>query len=263
VGATDRFVALLEQPEADVPLDEACLLVAAHAHEEDDADRVVDDGLLAIDRLAAGCRGSTLEDVITHLFGDVGFKGNRRHYDEPENSYLDVVLDRRTGIPITLSIVTIETARRVGVSLVPVGMPGHFLVGASNGVYVDAFDGGRLLDRAACRQKLEEVAGASVAWSDDLLAPIGTHAVLARVLANLRQVFLGRQDLAALDWVLALRAAIPGAPDRDHLERSAVLAALGDYPRAAGVLERLAAGREGAERKELEGEARRLRARLN
>ena len=92
--ATAAFVTLMGS--AAVPLDEACLLVAAHA--ADAGPDTVANGLASLDELAATCPGSSLDDIRAHLFGTVGFAGNRRHYDDPRNSYLDVVLQRRVGI---------------------------------------------------------------------------------------------------------------------------------------------------------------------
>jgi regulator of sirC expression with transglutaminase-like and TPR domain len=265
VEATRRFVALMRQPVGRIRLDEACLLVAAHAHADDAVERVVAEGMTAIDELAAGCaqrgvNGSDIDDVRAHLFGDLGFTGNQRRYDDPRNSYLDMVIARRTGIPITLSIVVIESARRLGVELTAVGMPGHFLVGVGGDRYLDAFDAGRIIGPDECRRRLEMSAGASVEWTPDLLAPIGPHAVLARVLANLRRVFVDSQDLVGLDWVLQLRAAIPGVPRRERGERAAVLTALGRYDEAASELEDWA---DIEDSEDLRHQALRLRAKLN
>ena len=237
--ATLRFRELMGRPEAEVPLDVACLLIAAHAHADAAVDDVVSSGHAELDRIADSCPGPTVDDLRAHLFDALGFVGNSRRYDDARNSYLDVVLERRTGIPITLAIVTIETGRRLGLRLAPVGMPGHFLVGVGAHTYLDAFDRGRLLDEDGCRRRLSDV-GHSGPWTTDLLDPIGTFAVLARVLANLRRVFAEAQDLVSLDWALELRSAVPGVPPRERAERAAVLAALGRYDEAASELEWLA-----------------------
>ncbi len=266
VRATEQFVALVGQPEDRLPLDEGCLLIAAHAQPSSDPVRVVEQGRAELDALAAGCDGGALDDVLDHLFGTVGFHGNRARYDDPRNSYLDEVLARRTGIPITLSIVVIEVARRVGLSLSPVGMPGHFLVGAGQGQYVDAFEHGHVLDVDGCRRRFAELAGEAAPWSPQLLAPVGPRAVLARVLANLRRVFGDAGDLRNLDWALALRSAIPGAPPADRAERANVLAALGRFDEAASELEHVTpddALDAGFAVAELRARAARWRARLN
>ncbi|GAC1315513.1 MAG: hypothetical protein NVSMB12_11300 [Acidimicrobiales bacterium] len=239
VSATAQFHALVAGGAA-APLDVGCLLIAAHAHDDSDSSEVLAGGLAALDDLAGSCPGPSLDDLRRHLFSELGFRGNRRHYDDPRNSYLDHVLATRSGIPITLSVVMIEVGRRLGITLEGVGMPGHFLVGAGDGWYVDAFDAGRVLDTAGCRERFLELAGPGAPWSDELLAPVSSQAVLARVLANLRRLFAAAQDLRGLDWVLELRLGIPGVPVRERAERASVLAALGRYDEAAAELEALA-----------------------
>jgi len=269
--ATDDFLALVAQPEHRITLDVGCLLIAAHAHRTDAQEAIVAGGRERLDDLAAGCPGGDLGAVLGHLFGTVGFEGNRANYDDPRNSLLDEVIDRRTGIPITLSVIVIEVGRRLGLDLAPVGMPGHFLVGAGYGRYVDAFERGHVLDVDGCRRRFTELAGPAAPWSPELLAPVGPRAVLSRVLANLRRVFADTGDLHNLEWVLALRAGIPGVPVSERAERASVLAALGRYDAAASELDRLAAAsRAGGSSQEheavaddLEARAARLRARLN
>jgi hypothetical protein len=281
VSATEQFAALVRGPEDALALDTACLLIAAHARPGADPAKVVAAGHEHLDALATGCAGPTLDDVRGHLFDTVGFAGNRRRYDDPRNSFLDEVLARRLGIPITLAVVVIEVGRRLGLELQGVGMPGHFLVEVDDGVYLDAFDRGRLLDIEGCRRRFTELAGPGAPWSTALLAPVGPRDVVARVLANLRSLFAQSQDIQRLDWVLELRLAIPGVPERERAERASVLAALGRYDEAAGQLERLAdaeaLGTSAPERhpsagppvgdeelaSELRARAARLRARLN
>lgn len=267
VTPTEQFRALVEGGRDDPPLDVGCLLIAAHARPASDAGTVLGDGLALLDDLARTCPGPTLDDLRAHLFSRLGFRGNREHYDDPRNSLLDHVLIHRIGIPITLSVVVIEVGRRLGLDLAGVGMPGHFLVGVSPERFVDAFDGGRLLDPAGCRERFAELAGPGAPWSDELLAPVSSRAVLARVLANLRQLFAAAQDLNGLDWVLELRLGIPGVSSRERAERASVLAALGRYDEAASQLEALArdkdAGGPDGGGPELRSRAARLRARLN
>jgi regulator of sirC expression with transglutaminase-like and TPR domain len=280
VGATDRFVALVQGPEDGIDLDEGCLLVAAHARPGADAGEVVEAGRARLDALAETCTGPSLTDLRRHLFETVGFSGNRHRYDDPRNSLLDEVLERRTGIPITLAVVVIEVGRRLGLRFDGIGLPGHFLVGVGPDLYLDAFEEGRLLDTAGCRRRFAEMAGADAPWSAGLLAPVGPRAVLARVLANLRAVFAESRDLHSLEWVLRLRLAIPGVPVQERVERATVLSALGRYDEAAIELDRLAERMEAldpswpprhpaaasdpsADAAELRARAARLRARLN
>jgi len=260
--AVERFAALVRGPEDGIGLDTACLLIAAHTRGDAHPEPALSSGVEELDRLAARCAGADLEVVRHQLFGVEGFAGNRRHYDDHRNSYLDDVLARRCGIPITLAVVVIEVGRRVGLPLAGVGMPGHFLVGAGGGHYIDAFDGGRVLDSAGCRRRYVELAGPVAPWSTAMLAPVGPLAIVARVLANLRGVFAATDDLGALARVLELRTAIPGVPAAERAERSAVLSALGRYGEAATELDRLAA-LDGGDADEIRLRAAALRARLN
>ena len=279
MSATEEFLALVGGPEEGIALDAGCLLIAALGRGRPDDASVVTNGRAHLDRLAAGSDATDVDGLLRYLFGTLGFAGNRAQYDDPRNSYLDEVLDRRCGIPITLAVVVIEVGRRLGLGLTPVGMPGHFLVGAGPGRYVDAFDGGRVLDAEGCRRRFLELAGPGAPWSADLLASVGPRSVLTRVLANLRRLFAASHDLQGLAWVLALRTGIPGVPSTERMERATVLAALGRFDEAAVELDRLAdLEEEGAPAfhhpsqgpaadvvaaPELRARAARLRARLN
>jgi regulator of sirC expression with transglutaminase-like and TPR domain len=203
--AGSRFVRLVQQPEGDVPLGEAALLIGAAARPGVD----VAAGLGRLDALAAACPAPTLEALRRHLYGREGFRGNRDDYYDPANSYLDQVLERRLGIPITLAVVLMEVGQRIGVDIEGVNAPAHFLVRHGDRV-LDPFDG-----------------AAEVAAGDlppDALAPAGAHAILARMLGNLKQVFLERGDVGSLRWVLELRTVVPGVPDTERQELRRLLA---------------------------------------
>lgn len=218
MGSTDRFLALVEGPEEELGrrLDEAALLIAAHANGTLD----VDDYLGRLDRLAATCIDATANGVVMHVFGTLGFAGNTADYHDVRNSYLDQVIDRRLGIPITLAVVAISVARRVGVTLEPVGMPGRFLVrhrlldGTGPPVLIDPFVG-EIVSASVCQDRFRELFGRTAAWEDSYLDPTPPRAVVARILANLRSVALGRGDLALLEWVVRLRGLIPGTDPED------------------------------------------------
>ena len=167
---TDRFAELARGPEERCRLDEGALLIAAHARRDLD----VDEQIARLDDLAAGCPGRDLEAVAGHLFDVLDFRGDTDDYASPANSLLDVVLDRRRGIPITLSVVAIEVGRRVGVPLEGVGMPGHFLVGASDGSdrFLDPFHQA-LLDRDGCAALFAKVHGSNARFDDRFLDPVG------------------------------------------------------------------------------------------
>ena len=154
----------MARPEAELPLDEAALLIAATA----DATVDVSVQLARLDELAAQIEPAATTEVCRFVFETLGVRGDQQTYDDPRNSYLDQVLDRRLGIPISISVLVMEIGRRCGVALEGVGMPGHFLFrdpGQPN-LLIDAFSGGARLDRAACAELLRTVAGAEVQLLD-------------------------------------------------------------------------------------------------
>lgn len=256
---TARWRELLRRPETELPLDEAALLIAAHAQPGLD----VEAQLARLDRLAGeagGARsgGAVADDVVDLLFGRLGLAGDRRDYDNPDNSYLNRVLDRRRGLPISLSVLMIEVGRRCGADLEGVGLPGHYVVRDRRhpDTLIDAFGGGRRLDGPACRELLGPAAGAEAAVSPASWPAAGKRATLARMLANLDRSFRRRRDARSLAWVTDLRLLVPGQPVAVLVEAAATLAEIGRYDRAAELLEQVAV------RPDVTGEARtRLRAR--
>lgn len=187
-----------------IPLDDAVLTIArCHRPSLD----VVGE-LARLDDIAGTCPTPTLDGIVRHLHADLGFRGAVERYDDPANSFLDQVLDRRIGLPITLSVLLIEVARRVGVTLHGVGLPGHFIVGSSDepGRFVDPYDGGAVLDVEGVRTLFRRVSNGSPHWDDGWLLPVDNRAILARMLNNLKASFLRRNDPIGLWWVLKLRA---------------------------------------------------------
>jgi regulator of sirC expression with transglutaminase-like and TPR domain len=149
---------------------------------------------------ANGSLAARAASLLEYLHGGCGFRGNELHYDDPRNSFLPEVLARRTGIPITLSIVAIEVAARAGLALCGVSFPGHFLARsvAEPPVVLDAFDG-RVLDADGCTALLRRALGPGAALEPGHLEPAGTRDVLVRMLANLKHGYASRQD-----WVRAV-----------------------------------------------------------
>ena len=262
VDPTERFETLVRGPEPALPLDEVALLVAAHA----EPGLEVAEWLGALDDIAARCPEQTFAGVVRHAAIE-GFAGNRDNYYDPRNSYLHHVIERRTGIPITLSIITIELGRRIGVPIVGIAMPGHFLIrdGRDEYSFADPFDG-RLLDRDGCERAFGETMPQE-AFLDDYLLPVGARSIVARLLANLKGIHLARRDRRALAWVLRLRVLVPGVPLEERRELASALAADGRYLEAAAVLDELARlARDAADAgtaEDAERGAARLRARLN
>jgi regulator of sirC expression with transglutaminase-like and TPR domain len=254
---TERFAELLALPETEIPLDEAALLIAAHAHPDLD----VDARLAQLDGLAAAAAGLSTTELAELLFVTEGFDGNTGDYGDPRNSYLDDVIDRRLGIPITLSVVMMEVGRRCGLPMHGVGMPGHFLVGGGAGEWFDPFNGGARLDLAGCAARFAEThPGAQ--FRPQFLMPVSTSRIVERMLANLQNTLMQR-DPRAVVWVTRLRLRIPEITLSQRGDLAGLLGRLGHFAEAArefDVLARLLPG-EGGE--QAASAAARLRARAN
>jgi len=255
---TARFTELVARRESEIPLDEAALLVAAHVHRGVD----VVARLAQLDALAARAGGVADAATLAHrLFVDEGFTGNRSDYGDPLNSCLDAVLDRRLGLPITLSVLMIEVGRRLGIRVRGVGMPGHFLVGAGAAEWYDPFNSGVRLDFDGCAARFAEVhPGASLRPRD--LAPVGNLAILERMLGNL-QTTLAERDQAALVRVVRLRLRIPTLAPARRVEAARVLGRLGQFAEAAAELERATGSMRGDAADRVARDAIELRARAN
>jgi len=248
-------------PDEEIPLDEAAALIAAHAYPGLDVSAV----LGQLDEVAGGCAPGELDGLRHHLFEVLGFSGNTTRYSDPRNSFLNDVLQRRLGIPISLAVVTMEVGRRVDVAIEGIGMPGHFLVrhSAAPRVLIDPFDRGRILDEYDCEALFRSVYGASAAFDPSVLAPVGKRAILARMLANLRQLYLARGDVWSTGWVLRLRTAIPAEAISEMADAASAQAALGRFEEAAGLLEDLADLLPDEPASRARAEARLQRSRLN
>lgn len=258
---TERFAELVAAPGGDLPLDLAALLIAKHARPRLD----VDAELSRLDELAASCPAPTLDSLVAHLFCDLGFAGNSVDYYDPDNSYLDQVVSRRLGIPITLSVLAIVIGRRLGVPLAGVGMPGHFLLRdkVDPALFVDPFVGGRLLDVEGCVDVFRSLHGPDAPFDERFLDPVDAQVIVARMLANLRSVFVSRGDRTSMLWVLRLRTLLPGATPEDRADFAGCLAATGRFGEAAQQYDDAALGLGGSLGEELSRNAARLRARLN
>jgi regulator of sirC expression with transglutaminase-like and TPR domain len=208
VDPRSRLVALAGTRDAR-SLAEGALWIAAEAHPGLDvqhwlgrldalgyrvAERVT--AAMDVDRAAAA--------VARFVFEEEGFRGNTEDYYDPRNSFLDDVLDRRLGIPITLSVVYVAVAARAGLEAVGVGLPGHFVVRAERrGRHrlLDPFRGGNLLDQAGCEALVARVRPGGGPFDPRWLAPVSTRQVFVRMLSNLKAVYS-----ALGDWAPALAA---------------------------------------------------------
>ena len=250
---TARFAALVARQDRPLPVDEALLLIAAHA--DPTLDMAAELGRL--DELAARVEEATVEALVHLLVTDLGFSGDRETYYAPENSLLPRVLDRRRGIPLSLALLAIEVGRRAGVALEGAPMPGHYLLREAGAAdrFIDLYDGGRELDVDGCRALFERVQ-AGVPWDARFLAPDAPWARVSRTLANLAGSYRREGDRDSLGWTLRLALLLPSGSDRERRELGVLLGAAGRYAEAAEVLE--------ASGTEADAEAAmRMRARLN
>jgi regulator of sirC expression with transglutaminase-like and TPR domain len=233
-----RWRELVNRPAEQIPLDETALIIAAMA----DPTLDIPTELGRLDTLASQIHEPGAEGACSFVFETLSVEGDRETYDNPENSYLNRVIDRRRGIPISISVLLMELARRRGVTLQGVGMPGHFLVRdpSEPGLLINAFDRGSRLDYAACSRLLRSVLGDEVELNPRMVAPIGTVAILFRMLSNLRAGFERRNDQGGLLWTIRLSIAIPGIPPAQLTELVNGLVGMGRIDEASAILEGLA-----------------------
>jgi regulator of sirC expression with transglutaminase-like and TPR domain len=244
---TDRteFAAMVRRSEEQLDLAAAALLLARIHEPVEDLDRY----LRVLDDFAAELRGRIApsaepEEIVRqigrYLAGEQNFHGNTRHYADPRNSCLNAVLDRRTGIPITLSVVYLEVGWRLGLPLAGVGMPGHFLVKYADDeteVIVDPFYGGAILTPQDCAQRLGQIAGRPVPLEPHYLAAVTRKQILTRMLTNLKHIYLEMSDSARLlDTIEHLLLLSPWSLD-DIRDRGMVHWQRGDTDRAIADLE--------------------------
>ncbi len=161
-----------------------------------------------------GPLGERVHGLCRYLFHDMGFRGNVREYYDPRNSYLNEVLDRRTGLPITLSLAAVAVGTRAGLDVVGVGLPGHFVVKVIAGgeeALFDPFHGGRRLTPEQCEVLVEQVTGEPFRATPDALAPVSPAAFLLRMLTNLKGSYLREGDFVRAARVIErLRRLVPG-----------------------------------------------------
>ena len=212
-----RFASEVSRPGVEVDLARAALLVGA---EEEPRHADVNRCLARLDEMGEEARaravrrgGPRVEALNAYLFEELGFNGNESDYYDPRNSMLHQVLTRRTGIPITLSVVYIEVGRRAGLRVEGLGLPGHFIVRAFEndedveGVLVDPFNR-RVTDAEECQSRMDAIYDGRLELSEEHYRPVGARSILARMLGNLKAVYvragLFRSALSAVERLLLL-----------------------------------------------------------
>jgi regulator of sirC expression with transglutaminase-like and TPR domain len=219
--ARQRFIQEVRQPDEYIDLERAALYIAQEAYPDLDVEEYV----AALDAMAEEVRERlpqeeyplrTIKVLNQYFFEDLKFHGNQSNYYDPRNSFLNDVIDRRTGIPISLALVYLSIAQRIAFPMVGVGMPGHFLIRPAAGeveFLIDAFHKGEILFPQDCEARLHQMFGGQLAMRSEFLAPVSNRQFLARMLTNLKTIYLSQGAiepvLSAVERILIL---FPEAP---------------------------------------------------
>jgi regulator of sirC expression with transglutaminase-like and TPR domain len=210
------FYREVNQPDGSIDLAKAALYMAL----EEYPNLEPEDYLNALDTMADEVRDRLpaqnyplriIQTINRYLYDDLEFAGNDAEYYDPRNSFLNQVIDRRTGIPITLSLVYLEVAKRIDFPMVGIGMPGHFLIMPDfedAGIFVDAFNGGEILFPEDCQARLSRIYGQPMKLLPAFIAPVSNKQLLGRMLGNLKAIYLQQRDairvLATIERILLL-----------------------------------------------------------
>jgi regulator of sirC expression with transglutaminase-like and TPR domain len=212
---------LAADPTAPLDLAEVALLVARDEYPGLDVEAYLGELAGMAHEARAHLRGgleSRVCGLCRYLFHEMGFRGNQQDYYDPRNSYLNEVLDRRKGIPITLSAVAMAVGRRAGLAVAGVGLPGHFVAKAAEAgeeVYFDPFHGGRLLSPEQCEALVQQVTGVPFVAGGDGLRAVPLGLIVLRMLTNLKVAHLRRGDYAKAVRVMErLRQLSPHDPQQ-------------------------------------------------
>ncbi len=199
--ARQRLHQLLQTPNFN--LAEAALCIA----QEEYPDLKVDDYIAALDAMATEVQAHlpdvayplrVIQTLNHYLFEDLGYVGNQEDYYDPRNSFLNEVINRRTGIPLTISLVYLEIARRIDFPMVGVNFPGHFLIRPEQDdvdFHVDPFHGGEILFAQDCQERLTQLYGQPIEMQSSFLSPVTPQQFLTRMLMNLKQIYLHLKEL--------------------------------------------------------------------
>ena len=246
IRARERFAELVSGSDASLDLARAALLIAAEEYPQ----LVPEPYLHRLDLFAEQVKDRlndetappvVLNEISKLLFDEEGFRGNAEAYYDPRNSFLNDVLDRKLGIPLTLGIVFLEVGWRLDLPLRGVNFPGHFLLryeGEAFRLLVDPFHHGQIRFEDQAQELLDRVYGGSVPMQADYLRGATKHDVLVRLLANLKTIYLNTRDdvkaLAAIDRILLIK---PDAAEEIR-DRGMVLARTGKIDEAIQALSR-------------------------
>ncbi len=218
-SARQYFYQEIQQSDEHIDLAKAALYIAQEEYPHLDPQEYLN----ALDTMAAELRErlptehyplKIIQTINQYIYDDLGFQGNKENYYEPCNSFLNHVIDRRLGIPISLALVYMEIAQRIDFPMQGIGMPGHFLIRPQvpdMEIFVDAFEHGEVMFYEDCQEKLTEIYQRSVTLQPEFLAPVSKKQFLARMLTNLKYIYLNQQELEkALSVVERILLLFPG-----------------------------------------------------
>ena len=242
--ARTRLIALAQAPDREVRLAEAVLWIAAEEYVDLDVPAWLDQ-LDTLAQVATGRMAGRMDvDAVAGTLSQVlaeeqGFRGNTHDYYDPRNSFLNDVLARRVGIPITLSVVYLDVAAAAGLTVHGLGLPGHFIVRIERGQarrLLDPFNGGATVSEADCEALMRRIYGPDIRLDPAHLRPLTNCEILVRMLVNLKGVYLRQQDwaraLRAVERITALAPDVPGEiRDRGtlHARSGQIQAAIRDW----------------------------------
>ena len=210
--AQQRFYQEINQADAQINLALAALYIAQEQFPELEPQAYLN----ALDTMAAAVQDrlpqpryplKVIQTINQYLFEDLGFIGNQKNYYDPDNSYLNQVIERRTGIPITLSMIYLEIAKRIDFPMVGIGMPGHFLIRPDfedAGIYVDAFNQGEVLFPEDCEARLSQIYHQPVQLRAEFLAPVSSRQILVRTLTNLKIIYMNLEQFEKAVTIIEL-----------------------------------------------------------
>jgi regulator of sirC expression with transglutaminase-like and TPR domain len=241
----------LNEPGED--LGAAALAIARVEYPSLEPGRYLDELRRMSEEASTRIKGASGTDVAVgafneYLYDEKGFSGNRQHYDDPRNSFLNEVLDRRTGIPISLAVVYMEVARRAGIRVSGVNFPGHFLLrvpveldGTSSVeeqyLIIDPFHGGARLSEIDCRELLRQHVGDEAAFDRSLLAPATRHDIVVRMLVNLKRLYVRMRSFPQARFISDLLLAVDPSAIAELRDRGLLAYHLEDFAAALRDLE--------------------------
>ncbi|MBI3742255.1 MAG: transglutaminase family protein [Chloroflexi bacterium] len=242
-----EFKRAIDVPEDKINLARAALIIATDEYPDLDLDaQLARFDAFARELAPIVARNTTAREKIEglnhFLFHHLSFHGNREDFYDPRNSYLNDVLDRRVGLPITLSIVYIEIARRLEMPIYGVGLPGQFIVkwfDDAAEIFIDPFNAGKILDEEDLTRLVRDTYRADAELDRAWLAPVRAHYILTRMLNNLKEIFLQRDAFARALLVTEKLLALDPNSEENLRDAGVIAYQAKQFKRAAEYLQEL------------------------